>query len=88
MSALLIAGAGLAWQYRAELGAAINPPDAKQTEQEAQAPGVPVIAAEVTTMPDDLSFSAIGTGFALRSVTLRAPASGEITDLAIAPGAR
>jgi RND family efflux transporter MFP subunit len=47
-----------------------------------------VIAAEVQTMRDDLSFSAIGTGFALRSVTLRAPASGEITDLAITPGGR
>jgi len=88
ISALLIAGAGLAWQYRSELRGAVNLPDAQQVEQEAQAPGVPVIAAEVITMPDDLTFSAIGTGLALRSVTLRAPASGEITDLAIAPGAR
>src|SRR6056297_1394736 len=91
MSALLIVGAGLAWQYRAELSAAIILPDtppARQAGQDTEAPGVPVIAAEVTTLPDDLTFSAIGTGFALRSVTLRAPASGEINDLAIAPGAR
>ncbi|MGX0876853.1 RND family efflux transporter MFP subunit [Roseovarius sp. MBR-154] len=91
ISALLIAGAGLVWHYRAELSAAMNmrPAEpAQQAGQGAQAPGVPVIAAEVRTMRDDLSFSAIGTGLALRSVTLRAPASGEITELAIAPGAR
>lgn len=91
MSALLIAGAGLTWQYRAELGAAVNVTEAEpaqQAGQDAQAPGVPVIAAEVRSLKDDLSFSVIGTGFALRSVTLRAPASGEIVDLAIGPGAR
>jgi RND family efflux transporter MFP subunit len=89
MCAVLIVGAGLAWQYRAELSAAISArgtDPVQQAGREAQDPGVPVIAAEVQTMRDDLSFSAIGTGFALRSVTLRAPASGEITDLAITPG--
>jgi hypothetical protein len=30
---------------------------------------------------DAVTFTAIGTGFALRSVTLRAPSSGEITEL-------
>lgn len=46
----------------------------------------PVIVAQTTTRADDLSFSAIGTGFAQRSVTLRAPASGEIVALEIVAG--
>lgn len=46
----------------------------------------PVIVAPVTTRADDLTFSAIGTGFARRSVTLRAPASGEIVALEIVAG--
>jgi len=91
MSALLVALAALVWQYRADLHAAIapdNPDQAAASERQAKAAGVPVIASEVRTMRDDLTFSAIGTGFAQRSVTLRAPASGEITDISIAPGAR
>jgi multidrug efflux pump subunit AcrA (membrane-fusion protein) len=35
-----------------------------------------------------VTFTAIGTGFALRSVTLRAPSSGEITELNITAGAK
>jgi len=91
ISAFLVAVVGAAWQHRTELRAAIAPgaPEpAGGAGPDAKAPGVPVIVADVGAMPDDLTFSAIGTGFALRSVTLRAPASGEITDLAITPGAR
>lgn len=91
MSALLIAGAGMLWQYRAEVSAALGmrqDQPSTQADPRAQAPGVPVIVAQVRSIRDDLTFAAIGTGFARRSVTLRAPASGEITDIAIAPGAR
>jgi len=91
LSAALIFGAVLLWQYRAEVQAVVGLGNAEPTQSDSeatQASGVPVITAEVQTVQDDLTFSAIGTGFALRSVTLRAPASGEITDLAIAPGRR
>jgi RND family efflux transporter MFP subunit len=47
---------------------------------------VPVIVAQVEQQQDVLTFSAIGTGDALRSVTLRAPSSGRIVDATIAPG--
>jgi RND family efflux transporter MFP subunit len=91
LSALMIALAVFGWVHRDDLRALLPvatgapAPEASQTRQ---ATGTPVIAARVRTLRDDLEFSAIGTGLALRSVTLRAPASGEITDLAIAPGAR
>ncbi|WP_422031076.1 efflux RND transporter periplasmic adaptor subunit [Roseovarius sp.] len=91
VSAVLIGGAVLAWQNRDALRTfwtSATAPDQRQTETEAQGPGTPVIVAEVRFVQDDLAFSAIGTGFALRSVTLRAPSSGEVTALEIAPGAR
>lgn len=91
LSVALICGAALAWQYRAELQAAAGFTSTDQAEEQqsaTRAAGVPVITAEVRTMRDDLTFSAIGTGFARRSVTLRAPASGEISELAITPGGR
>lgn len=91
VSALLVVALGLGWQYRAELRAAVGMDETGQAQQsgsERRAAGVPVIVAEVETRRDDLTFSAIGTGFALRSVTLRAPGEGEITELAIAPGRR
>ena len=89
ISALLILGAVFAWQYRADLsglwmsGASELPRNAARSPD---AEGTPVIVAEVAKVNDDLFFSAIGTGFALRSITLRAPSSGEIKDLKIAAG--
>ncbi|MFK7754568.1 MAG: efflux RND transporter periplasmic adaptor subunit, partial [Sedimentitalea sp.] len=50
--------------------------------------GTPVITATTSTVQDDQLFTAIGTGFASRSVTLRAPSSGKIIALDIAAGAR
>lgn len=92
VSAVLIGGAVLAWQNREDLRALWSSTTAPQGQQQAEsgAPGdgTPVITAEVRRVQDDLTFSAIGTGFALRSVTLRAPSSGEVTALAIRPGAK
>ena len=91
VSAVLIGGAVLAWQNRDDLRslwASATDPGQRQAEAEAQGPGTPVIVADVRQVQDDLAFSAIGTGFALRSVTLRAPSSGEVTALDIAPGAK
>lgn len=91
MSAALIAGAALAWHYRAELSALWTGAQAAQPQDSAPSAadtGPPVIVSDVRMVPDDLTFSAIGTGFALRSITLRAPSGGEITSLAIAPGAK
>ena len=47
-----------------------------------------MIVAQTEIMRDDRTLSAIGTGFAIRSITLRAPSSGEITEFNIAPGRR
>lgn len=46
----------------------------------------PVIVAQTGMIQDDRSLSAIGTGFASRSITLRAPTSGKIIEFNIAPG--
>lgn len=87
--AALIAGAVLSWQNRAELtslwGASAAAPDAPR---QARPDATPVIVAATQIVQDDRRLSAIGTGFAFRSVTLRAPSSGEITEFDIAPGRR
>lgn len=91
VSAVLVGGAALAWQYRAdlqELWASTSATGQRQAGASAQGEGTPVIVADVRQVQDDLAFSAIGTGFALRSVTLRAPSAGEVTALDIAPGAK
>lgn len=88
-SVLLVAGAGAAWHHRAEIYALWpfqTPEQSGPSSKTGVTNGVPVIVAQVRTDSDDLAFSAIGTGFAQRSVTLRAPSSGEITALDIAPG--
>ncbi|MFX0543108.1 efflux RND transporter periplasmic adaptor subunit [Roseovarius sp. S4756] len=88
LSAALIAAAAAAWQYRAEITALWQPgTDTAQGGRGSQE-GVPVLVAEVALAEDSLSFSAVGTGLAQRSVTLRAPAGGEVTELNITPGRR
>ncbi len=86
LSAALIAAAAVAWHYRADLIALWQPPQIAEATRGDSDAGVPVLIANVALAEDTLSFSAVGTGFALRSVTLRAPAGGEVTDVAIAPG--
>lgn len=86
---VLIIGAAMAWQSRTDLadlwkGAMAQPGPAAQNK--ARPTGTPVIAAAVQTMRDNRTLSVIGTGFAARSVTLRAPSSGEIVSFNIAPG--
>ena len=89
LSALIFAGAVSAWLFRAELYAILAPVTASQAqsvETRRDSAGKPVIVADVETKRDDLTFASIGTGFAQRSVTLRAPSAGEVTALFIAPG--
>lgn len=85
---LLVALGGGAWVFRAELGtlwASVAAPAPQDTSAKNDAQGTPVITAPVRTEADNLTFSAIGTGFAARSVTLRAPVSGRVTDLSLSP---
>ncbi|MBZ8117027.1 efflux RND transporter periplasmic adaptor subunit [Roseovarius sp. LXJ103] len=89
--AVILACAGGAWQYRAELSALLGAPGSMVQSAPAptqQATGTPVIIATTSIVADDLSFTAIGTGFASRSVTLRAPSGGQITALGISAGTR
>ena len=90
VSAVLLAGAAGTYVYRGELAVLVSPGAAAEGPkgQGRSSVGTPVIVAGVDMVPDDLTYSAIGTGFALKSVTLRAPSSGEIVELAIAPGRR
>lgn len=89
--AVLVAGAWLGWQNRTEVMALWGNQDPvadSATEREVTRSGTPVITGTTITIQDDLSFTAIGTGFAARSVTLRAPSSGKIIALEIAAGAQ
>ncbi|MHA7851240.1 efflux RND transporter periplasmic adaptor subunit [Roseovarius sp.] len=91
VSAALIAAAALTWHYRTEVAALWTGAQAAQPQDSAPSTandGPPVIVSDVEAVSDDLTFSVIGTSFALRSITLRAPSGGEITSLAIAPGAK
>jgi RND family efflux transporter MFP subunit len=88
LSCLVVLGASAVWQYRAQIGAVLPGTGgaAAPAPPSSEDRGAPVIVAEVRERADDLTFTAIGTGFAQRSVTLRAPAGGEITALEAAPG--
>lgn len=89
--AALLAGAWLGWQNRTQVMAfwfseeTVAP---SKAERQVALSGTPVIIGTTTIVQDDLSFTAIGTGFAARSVTLRAPSSGKIIELEIAAGAQ
>lgn len=89
LSALLVAlGAGV-WVFRGqidEVWTSLMSPSGQETDQASLSDGTPVIVDTVRQVSDDLTFSAIGTGFALRSVTLRAPSGGRVTDLTVTPG--
>lgn len=90
-SGLLVGVAAIGWHAREDIGAlwaSVAPGASQPSERRAMPEGTPVIVSETRNVQDDLTFSAIGTGFALRSVTLRAPSSGEIVELNIGPGAR
>jgi RND family efflux transporter MFP subunit len=85
----LIVGAAAIWQYRADLTQLVNAsPAAPSPERRDRAEGTPVIVAAAEMVRDDRTVSVLGTGFAERSVILRAPSGGEITGLNVAPGRR
>lgn len=89
--AVLIAGAGGSWHYRAEISQMLGQSTADtsaQNPRQSRTGATPVLVARAGIMQDDRTLSVIGTGFAARSITLRAPSGGEITELNIAPGAR
>lgn len=50
--------------------------------------GVPVLVSPVRTLSDDLTFSAVGTGLAAKSVTLRAESGGQVTEVRLVAGQR
>lgn len=91
---VLIAGAVFSWQYRAELTQLWRASDATAAtagpgqEPRQRATGTPVIVAQTGIMQDNRTLSAIGTGFAFRAITMRAPSSGEIVEFNIAPERR
>lgn len=84
--ASLIAATTLFWQYRSDvsrlMGMSLSD-TAPATQRSGRADGTPVIVARTDIMQDDRTLSAIGTGLAFRAITLRAPASGEITEFNI-----
>lgn len=87
--AVLIAGAAVGWQHRADLSALWASSTGSAPQVVAQIDtrkGVRVITAGTIAVQDDLSITAIGTGFAAQAITLRAPASGRITALYAAGG--
>ncbi len=85
--AALIGCVALSWQNRAELAAILGASaEAPAQERRALSNGVPVIVGATQIVRDNRTLSAIGTGFAARSITLRAPSSGEIIEMNIAPG--
>jgi RND family efflux transporter MFP subunit len=87
--AVLIACGALGWQNRdvlMQLSGASAAPQAAAVRDRAE--GTPVIVAQTKILSDDRTLTAIGTGFAFRAITLRAPSNGEIAALAIAPGTR
>lgn len=88
--AVIAAIGATAWMFRAELDAAwrsvVAPSGSAGTGTTARGTGgTPVITENVRMVADDLTFAAIGTGFAARSVTLRAPDNGRITELNLSP---
>ncbi|QIE45008.1 efflux RND transporter periplasmic adaptor subunit [Pseudohalocynthiibacter aestuariivivens] len=89
LSVMLLIAAALAWENRTELGAIWASIGSEQSQSAAVVSptdsGAPVITGHVREMQDNLTFSAIGTGFALKSVTLRAPSTGEIVEFNISP---
>lgn len=86
ISALLGALAFSLWHYRSQITALWHTPAPMVQNSAPSDSGVPVLVAPVALADDSLSFTAVGTGHALRSITLRAPASGEITEMNITAG--
>lgn len=88
LCALLIGGAALGWQNRVELTRLWEQPSASSdavSPRQARNEGVPVIVGRTEVIEDNRTLSAIGTGFAFRSVTLRAASSGEIIEFNVVP---
>ncbi|MFK7762927.1 MAG: efflux RND transporter periplasmic adaptor subunit [Roseobacter sp.] len=86
---LLVTATTLAWQYHPQLLSTVG--FAPQTaddpaKSQKRSEGTPIIVAQTISMRDDRTFSAIGTGFALRSITLRASSDGEIEGFNVTPG--
>lgn len=83
---LVLVVAGAVWTSRDRIAGLWPTASAENGRAETGDGGTPVIVALAEPARDDVSFSAIGTGFAMKSVTIRAPASGLVAELNIAPG--
>ena len=87
----LLVGLGAVWTHRDAglrmLGVSVAAPS-PPSDATAGPPAVPVIVAEVGAARDRVSFEAVGTGRANRSVMLRAESEGKVAEMAIAPGRR
>ncbi|QJF50294.1 efflux RND transporter periplasmic adaptor subunit [Roseobacter ponti] len=89
--ACLIAAVASFWHFRNGLfylGGMSSADTPAGQQRQGRTEGTPVIVAFTEIIQDDRTLSAIGTGFALRAITLRAPASGEIIQFNIEAGRR
>lgn len=81
--------AGLWYQQdalRTALGLAAESPDGRAGGQRRGGRTIPVIVARVASGENTLSFDAVGTGRAQRSVMLRSEDSGKVVSMDLAPG--
>ncbi|MGB5212047.1 MAG: efflux RND transporter periplasmic adaptor subunit [Anderseniella sp.] len=85
--AVLAGAVALVWynqeNLRLALGIAADAPVERSSRTRA---GVPVIVAPVEFANDALSLQVVGTGRALRSISLRSEATGKVNSIAIEPG--
>lgn len=89
VAAALLAAALWAVQQRAAVFTFLGLDAPQQSEaRRAADPGIPVIVAEVTGRPDDVLIQAVGTGAAVRSVTVRAQVAGQAEAILFNAGAR
>jgi len=87
VAAALVGAGWYGWQEREAIAHALGLAGAEQQAGGRRgAEGVPVLVAPVTSADDDLVLEAVGTGRAVRSVTLRVEAEGKIAELALAAG--
>ncbi|MEO1331050.1 MAG: efflux RND transporter periplasmic adaptor subunit [Pseudomonadota bacterium] len=86
---LLVLIAAGAWGGRGPILDAfgLNADPSERTERSAR-PATRVVTVGVVLKPDDLTLEAVGTGRAVRSVTLRTESAGKIVSMALAAGQR
>ncbi len=85
---LIVVAAAAVWLIESQAWSIFGLPSQQVAEITAKSERrLPVIVETVRLDSDTIRFEAVGTGRALRSVTLRSEAEGVVTRMAIAPGA-